>query len=148
MKKVFVILLTIIFWYSCKKERVPLKEQWQNEIRDTEFAFSAMAQKDGIAKAFLHFADSNAVLLRNNKLIIGKKAIELDFEKKDDLLKELNLNWAPDFIDVSSSGDLGYTYGQYEVVSTDSLGNKQSETGIFHTVWKRQKDGSWKFVFD
>ncbi len=134
--------------FNCKEERIPLKEQWENEIRDAENAFSNLAQEKGIADAFLTYADDNAVLMRNNKLIIGKEAIQSDFANKEEILKSLNLKWAPDFVDVSSSGDMGYTYGEYEMTKTDSLGNSQIETGIFHTVWKRQEDGSWKFVFD
>jgi ketosteroid isomerase-like protein len=30
----------------------------------------------------------------------------------------------------------------------DSVGNKKDFKGIFHTVWKKQKDGSWKYVWD
>lgn len=134
--------------FNCKEERIPLKEQWENEIRDAENAFSNLVQEQGIAIAFLTYADENAVLMRNNKLIIGKEAIQSDFANKEEILKSLNLKWAPDFVDVSSSGDMGYTYGEYEMTKTDSLGNTQIESGIFHTVWKRQEDGSWKFVFD
>lgn len=36
-----------------------------------------------------------------------------------------------------------YTYSV-----TDSTGETKSSSGIFHTVWKRQADGTWKFVWD
>ena len=32
---------------------------------------------------------------------------------------------------------------EYKVMTDPS-----SEEGVFHTVWKRQPDGSWKFVWD
>ena len=58
------------------------------------------------------------------------------------------LVWKPDYVDVSESGDLAYTYGKYTFTSRDSTGRKVVSKGIFHTVWKRQEDGSWKFVWD
>ena len=75
---------------------------------------------------------------------IGKQPIDKHLEKTT----SKNLSWSPDFIDVSSSGDLGYTYGKYVFTYSDSIGNLLEDTGIFHTVWKRQADGLWKFVCD
>ena len=118
---------------------------WKLEITDTELAFSAMAQKEGIPKAFLAYGAEDAVLMRNNTIIKGKKAID----------ERLNANplpgqlvWAPDFVDVANSGDLGYTYGKFTYTMKDSTGQESVSEGIFHTVWKRQEDGSWKFVWD
>ena len=51
-------------------------------------------------------------------------------------------------MDVSESGDLAYTYGKYTFSAFDSNAKKIEAKGIFHTVWKRQEDGSWKFVYD
>lgn len=57
--------------------------------------------------------------------------------------------WKPDTVIVAESGELVYTYGKYEHLEKDSVGNlKISSSGIFHTIWKKQKDGSWKFVWD
>ena len=58
------------------------------------------------------------------------------------------LSWKPDFIDVSDSGDMAYTYGKALYTYTDSLGVTKEYPALFHTVWKRQEDGSWKFVWD
>jgi len=122
-------------------------ERWKKEILETEQNFAKMAMEEGIEKAFLYYAAEDAVLLRNNNLITGKDAISRYFgeEKQED---KVSLTWEPDFIDVAKSGDLGYTYGKYIFTSTDSNGNKVESKGIFHTVWKRQMDGSWKFVWD
>jgi len=122
-------------------------ERWKKEILETEQNFAKMAMEEGIEKAFLYYAAEDAVLLRNNNLITGKDAISQYFgeQKQED---EVSLTWEPDFIDVAKSGDLGYTYGKYIFTSTDSNGNKVESKGIFHTVWKRQMDGSWKFVWD
>ena len=58
------------------------------------------------------------------------------------------LEWIPDFVDVSASGDLGYTYGKYTITTIDSIGQTIKRGGIFQTIWKRQPDGRWRFVWD
>jgi ketosteroid isomerase-like protein len=58
------------------------------------------------------------------------------------------VTWKPDFVDVSKDGEMAYTYGKFTWTFIDSLGNKNNFKGLFHTVWKKQKDGSWKYVWD
>jgi ketosteroid isomerase-like protein len=117
---------------------------WMNEIRKAEADFAEMVKNEGIHDAFLAFAADDAVLMRDNKLIIGKLQIDQSLAGRN----AKTLTWSPDFVDVSSSGDMGYTYGTFVFTATDSLGNTVENTGVFHTVWKRQDDGSWKFVWD
>ena len=103
-----------------------------------------MSKNKGLHDAFLAFAAEDATLMRNNELIIGKIAIDSFYLGKT----SKGLIWQPDFIDVSTSGDLGYSYGHYTFSYVDSLGSEQENKGVFHTVWKRQEDGTWKFVWD
>lgn len=146
MNRYFSFILLILFLNSCSTTSLPVDpEKWKQEIRETELAFSAMSDTAGIERAFLEFAAEDAVLMRNNRIINGKSAIAERFASSPPTGK---LTWAPHFVDVSASGDLGYTYGQYSYSFIDSTGTTRSSTGIFHTVWKRQEDGSWKFVYD
>ena len=149
MKKLIpALFIFILFLTSCKPEKEKQMEQWKTEIRQTEQAFAEMAQKEGIPKAFLNYAADDVVLLRNNQLIKGKEALQAYYSQQPNSTEKVSLTWKPDFVDVSESGDLGYTYGTYQYTVTDSLGNTKSSEGIFHTVWKRQVDGSWRFVWD
>lgn len=50
------------------------------------------------------------------------------------------LVWWPLWAGISRSGDLGFTTGPA------TLGGKPS--GWYFTVWKRQADGAWKWVYD
>ena len=120
-------------------------ESWKQEVADTELQFSAMADSLGTQAAFEAFAAEDAVLMRNNTIIKGRKSIADLFKNSDPNAK---LSWGPDFVDVSASGDLAYTYGTYVYSTTDSTGVERNSEGIFHTVWKRQADGSWKYVWD
>ncbi len=122
-------------------------EKWKQEIIDIEKEFSDLSKSKGIHEAFLTYAAEDAVLMRANKLVIGKKAIESRFAKQTGI-EDVTLTWTPDFVDVASSGDLGYTYGHYTFTSKDTAGIRQSESGVFHSVWKRQADGNWRFVWD
>lgn len=139
----------LVFLFSCTQvSEEEQMEKWKKEIRNTEKAFTEMAAKEGIDKAFLSFAAEEAVLMRNNKIIGGKIAIARHFEANREAYKNGVLSWEPEFVDVARSGDLGYTYGPFTFTVSDSLGNQKSSEGIFHTVWKKQVDGSWKFVWD
>lgn len=143
MRLPYIIFGLLIFGCS---SRTNLKELSAQEIRETEKAFAKMANEVGIDKAFIEFADESAVLNRNNILISGIDAIKEHFNSPTP--KGTTLQWSPDFVEVSSSGDLGYTYGKFTYTRLDSAGNTLQSTGIFHTVWKKQEDGTWKYVWD
>ena len=146
MRLLFLLVLLLL---SCSAE--PEKEsveKWKQEIMEAEKDFALMADEEGISRAFLTFAAEDAVLMRNNKLVIGKQNMSMLFENQASKPKDEKLSWKPDFVDVSASGDMAYTYGQYTYSFTDSIGTTVESEGVFHTVWKRQTDGSWRFVWD
>ncbi len=146
--RISLYILLIITSSACLPfSKNEVMEDWKNEILLAEIDFAQMAANEGIPKAFLYYAAEDAVLMRNNQLIIGKGAIKNNYTslEKDENVK---LTWKADYVDVSSSGDLGYTYGEYTYTYKDEAGNTQIEKGIFHTVWKRQKNGDWRFVWD
>lgn len=150
MKKQLLFFIAIcLYFISCTTEvQVNSVEKWKREIVETEQNFANMAKQDGIQAAFLAYASEDAVLLRNDKLVIGKPAIQLHFENRKANDTTTSLSWKPDFVDVATSGDLGYTYGRYIYSFADSSGQIQQLEGVFHTVWKRQADKNWKFVWD
>jgi ketosteroid isomerase-like protein len=47
---------------------------------------------------------------------------------------------------MAASGELGYTYGTYQLKSraTDSL----MGVGKYATIWIKQADGTWKAILD
>jgi ketosteroid isomerase-like protein len=57
------------------------------------------------------------------------------------------LAWQPAFAGMAASGDMGFTTGPWEA-KPDINDEKPSGYGHFVTVWKKQADGSWKFVVD
>lgn len=145
MKKIVIFISFIFFLSSCSQSTD--KEQTKKEIFDTEKAFEKMAADSGIAKAFYFYADEEAIIKReNDTLISGKTNIGKYYNKTDD--KNTKVNWTPDFVDVSESGDLAYTYGKYTWQIKDTQGKITKYQGIFHTVWKKQSDGTWKYVWD
>jgi len=148
-QRLFTFWIATSIMFSCTMEKeTGNTDTWKQEILETEKAFAEMAREEGISNAFLAYAAEEAVLMRNNTLIIGKEEMKKVFERQSNTAGKTSLTWAPDFVDVSSSGDLGYTYGKYQYSFTDSTGNVQLDSGIFHTVWKRQPDGKWRFVWD
>jgi len=143
-----ILIILLILINSCIPEKdYDINEVRKQEILKVEQDFVNMVAKDGISKAFLHFAADDAVLLRNDQLYLGKGAIKNMYSSLEKS-NNISLTWHPDFVDVSSSGDLAYTYGEYLYTVTDQEGNVQQEKGIFHTVWKKQDDGEWRFVWD
>lgn len=145
MKASILLIPVILLFSGCGPSKS--KEEIKKEIFQAEKAFEKMTSEKGIAEAFYYFADKDAVIKReNDTLIKGSENIKIYYEKK--ALKDAVVNWTPDFIDISESGDLGYTYGKYTWKIKDTVGNIVEYKGVFHTVWKRQKDNSWKYVWD
>lgn len=147
MKKFLLILFFSVLFFNC--QRHPSAETldiWKAEIVATEKAFNDLAQKEGLAKAFEMYAAPDGVINRRRKIIKGKIAIANWY--RENPRPDQTLTWKPDFVDVSRSGDLGYTYGSATFITIDSTGVENKRVGKFHTVWKRQPNGDWRFVWD
>lgn len=144
MKKLLQYLVLITFTFAniaCEKSA-----DAKAQVAKAEKDFNDYAANYGVKEAFLAYAADSAVISRGGKIYKGKKAIGQYFDTQTYL--SVKLIWSPDVVEVSSSGDLAYTYGPYlfEAMQTDS--SIVNSGGIFHTVWQKQADGSWKFVFD
>lgn len=59
-----------------------------------------------------------------------------------------SLSWQPTEAEVSASGDLGFTIGDFEVRTRDAKGGLRSARGSYVTVWKKGPDGTWRAVVD
>ncbi len=124
-----------------------MKEKAKQEIAQAEKDFEKMTAEKGLKDAFTFYADSNAVVKgQNDSLISGKDGISHLYGAQG--LTNVSLKWSPDFVDASEDGTLGYTFGKYVWQSKDSTGKLSEYKGVFHTVWKKQHDGSWKYVWD
>ncbi|HLF63550.1 MAG TPA: nuclear transport factor 2 family protein [Saprospiraceae bacterium] len=147
MKTHIAVSAVMIAFMACaQKEGVPDVESLEQEVIVAENAFAAMAAKDGVPAAFMHFAADDVVMHRGKRLIRGKEEMKEYFVSQP--FTELKLSWKPSFASVASGGDLAYTYGPYTFSAKDSSGAMITDTGYFHTVWRRQPDGQWKFVWD
>lgn len=150
MYKISLLLISsFLLLSSCNQtaDTTGSVENAKTEIAQAEKDFEKMAAEKGIAEAFWFYADSNAVIKRNNDSIIhGKEGIKGFYSK--DFYNSASVKWSPDFIDASADGRMGYTYGKYLWQSKDSTGKPIEFRGIFHTVWKKQPDGAWKYVWD
>ena len=113
------------------------------EMMNADREFSKMSEEKGMKNAFIEYLDSNGVLLRSNRLpIAGADAIDYLIQQND---TDYTLTWEPRNGTVARSGELGYTYGIYAIRPS------RKDTIIYGTyvsIWKKQKDGTWKYVLD
>ncbi len=93
-----------------------------------------------------YYADDSVEVPNGAPLIQGKAEIAKGMGFLDD--KNNRLIWTPVGADISASADLGYTYGTFEFHSTSKEGKPTVDYGKYTSIWKLQKDGSWKVVLD
>jgi ketosteroid isomerase-like protein len=115
-------------------------------LKQFEADFMKAAAEKGSAGYMSYYADDAVEVPNGGPLIPGKENIAKGMGFLDD--KNNSLTWTPVGADISASGDLGYTYGTFEFHSKDKDGKPVVENGKYTSIWKKQKDGSWKVVLD
>ena len=95
-------------------------------------------------EAFVTYFAEDGVELDDGGGISSRDAIR----KQPPWPEGTSLTWTPVKADMAASGDLGYTYGNYVFKSKDKEGKPVTHYGKYMSIWKKQKDGSWKVVVD
>jgi ketosteroid isomerase-like protein len=126
--------------YNREEEDIPKADITELQIVDSEF--SDYSKQHGMRKAMLEYIDDDGVMMMDRSLPKkGARAIDMISSMND---STVTMTWEPEGGDIAASGELGYTYGIYEM--RDQENNVQR--GTYVTIWKKQKDGKWKFVLD
>lgn len=102
-----------------------------------ERAFAADAPGLGLTASFNKWAVPDAVMIAGGQVQTVRDVFPPDVPRPAD---EIRLEWWPNFAGIAFGGDMGFTTGGVAV-------NGQ-RTGHYFTIWKRQPDGSWKWVYD
>lgn len=112
-------------------------------VMEADHAFAARAKQVGPGQAFTEYAEPRVFML--NDPVPGTDG--------PDLAKifppSLEIDWGPVDGAISGDGTLGYTWGKARYYKVKADGTKEELTpSRYVTIWRRQKDGSWKFLAD
>lgn len=118
----------------------------KQELAAMEDAFCGMAKEKGLLAAFQHFAAPDVAFIDTDPRQWRGPAAVLQRMGED--RPGVSLTWSALFTDVSADGTLGYNYGRYEFRGPGPDGKEVVRGGFFLSIWKRQADGSWKYVMD
>ena len=114
-------------------------------IIQTDKEFSDYSREFGAAEAFFEYADEESIMLsKNSEPVEGRIKIKESMAGLENAL----LTWVPEDGRVSKSGDLGYTWGRFELSYENSDGEKELRVGKYVSIWKKQKDKKWKWIVD
>lgn len=102
-----------------------------------ERAFAADAPVLGLTASFNKWAVPDAVMIGDGQVQTVRDVFPPDVPRPAD---EIRLEWWPNFAGISRSGDLGFTTGGVAV--------NGRRTGHYFTIWKKQPDGAWRWVYD
>ncbi|MGD9967027.1 MAG: hypothetical protein AB7T59_10930 [Hyphomonadaceae bacterium] len=101
-----------------------------------ERAFASDAARRGWAAAFRAYAARDATTLSPDPVNAHENLARVEGDG------ETTLDWRPAFAGIASSGDFGFTTGPFQFRNRDGI------VGHYFTVWQRQSNGEWKWIFD
>ncbi len=143
-----LILMVVASILGCAKD--PAEPHTVTASADTllrmEEAFSQTSEKHGFHTALKTFMAPNATkLVEGHHPLVGSDSIARVLDSQPDT--GIVMTWKARNAEIAASGDLGYTWGDWMLRSKHP---KTGDTayGNYFTVWKKQADGSWKWVLD
>lgn len=107
-------------------------------------AFAAKSAATTAAEAFYYFVTEDSIQLpATGKPMEGREAIRMNMSVGPPIV----LLWQPQFAEVASSADLGWTWGEWQAMDPN-INGKRLSYGRYINIWKKQSDGSWKVRLD
>lgn len=128
------LLLSLVLLAACSAPADTAPDA--SPVIAAERAFAAEAAQTGWVEAFLNHSSPEAIVLAAQPENAHQSLASIDPANRGDT----SLTWGPDFAGISRAGDFGFTTGPYN-------GDGQA-FGQYFTVWRRQADGSWKWIYD
>ena len=147
MKRLCVFCIGVFLLAGAMASRLAARGPDQDALLRADRDFNDATAARGL-DGFASFLADNVSTLREDKPVISGKAAMIETWRPLLSNPAMTIRWEPISASASSGGDLGYTFGMYEITKTDGAGKHTIGTGKYLTVWRKQNDGSWKVEFD
>jgi len=143
MKNPLLLAMFVALMFSMPSNAQDLRAT----LMDVDRAFDKATAAKGI-EGWVEFAADDAVFMPEGlDFVRGKEAVR-KFYTPMFARKGFTLRWEPIEAVVAASGDLGYTLGRWKSTAINPEGKTVTGQGKYLTIWKKQKDGSWKAAVD
>ena len=121
------------------------RSETAQRVRAADSLFSDVAYRLGLAVAFSGAIASTGVVFGSPQLVVGPDAVREFYAAQG---AGTSLSWHPVYAGAAASRDLGFTIGEYVATGLGPSGAAVQRFGKYLTVWKRQRDGTWRFLVD
>ena len=139
----FIVLLLTGSLLGCHAGDGAAVTAARDALMNTDKAFSAASVQQGFAAAFKRYATDDALLLPENSMALrGEALIEQSLQG---MPASTRLSWTPQAAAVAASGDMGYTWGIYELTGTNAAGQATLAYGKYLAVWQKPS-GEWRLT--
>lgn len=143
------IALCVLGLAGCAQLGVPAgnREADENAIRDTDTSWSKAAAAKNLDQVMSYYADDASMFVPGQPMATGPAAIRQAWTGMM-AMPGFGITWTPIKVDVARSGDLGYSYGSYNLMMNDAQGRSTNERGKYVVTWRKASDGKWKAEAD
>lgn len=139
-----VAFFLVVLFIQPAHSEIPERSAVLKTLVESELAFARTCGEVGIRASFMKFFADDGIAFKPEPFRYNETVRNLPPPANP---KGFLLEWEPQVADVASSGDMGYTTGPS--VRTDKTAKDQRQSyGQFFSVWKKQKDGTWKVALD
>ena len=139
IKKIISLIILLLGVSGIMAQQKNVKPNLQKLV-DTELSFAKTAAEKGTKPAFLEFLADDGIIFNpteaNGKTVWNARPASPAL-----------LSWRPNWADISSDGNLGYTTGGWEFSPQGKTGEPNA-FGQYVTIWQKQSDGKFKAVLD
>ena len=149
----FVLLICVISLAGCDQKSHKASEanldsaKSISEILKADIAWDSLSALNS-AEGWCSFYTDDAIMMPPGEKMCADKASRLASIKGMFAIPGASMRFQGTKIEVSKSGELGYSTGVYQFKSKDATGKEALEIGKFCETWKKQADGSWKCIVD
>lgn len=132
---------------ACNQTAMDNSAAGEAAIRAADSSWATVANPKTVETFAGYFLDDAVLMPPNQPTASGKEAIHKVMNGLFGM-PGFSVKWQLSKVEAAKSGDIGYTYGTFEMTMNDTSGTSMTNNGRFMDVWKKQADGSWKVSYE
>ncbi len=117
------------------------------EVLAADTAGLKAAQAKNVDGATANYASDASWLPPHAPIVQGKEAIRAAWASML-ATPGLKIDWQITKLEISPSGEMGYTLYKYDMTIQGPAGQPIHDVGKDMAVWKKESDGKWKMIAD